>query len=290
MYKIIEKSKIALCISIGFILIGMATMMFRGLNFGIDFKGGTKVVIELPADVNKAEADEIINKYAEGAITSINDRNEIEIRAKEMSSEKVNEMFKELKEKYTLEADQPISEDTIGASVGKELTKKSLLALLIAFAAMLVYIAIRFEFDFGLAAIMATLHDVLFTLAIYAIFFIPVNTPFIAALLTIVGYSMNDTIVIFDRIRETKKRQARTSNTEIANISLTQTMARSINTSLTTLVVIASINIFVPSVREFSFPLLLGIACGAYSSIFVAAPFWVMLKDRRSKKNVVKTV
>ena len=153
---------------------------------------------------------------------------------------------------------------------------------------MLIYIAIRFEFNFGIAAITALVHDVLITLAFYAIFNISINNSFIAAMLTIVGYSINDTIVIFDRIRESSRSMRRSTPTEIANVSINKTLARSINTSLTTLIIIGAVNIFVPTVREFSFPLLIGIAAGAYSSIFIASPVWVLLQKRKIKNKKVK--
>ena len=159
----------------------------------------------------------------------------------------------------------------------------------VACVAMLIYIAIRFEFNFGLAAIIALLHDGLITLSVYAIFNIPVNSSFIAAMLTILGYSINDTIVIFDRIRENRHSMRRSTPTEIANASINKTLARSINTSLTTLIIIGAVNVFVPTVREFSFPLLIGIAGGAYSSIFIASPIWVLLQNRKPKNKKVKT-
>ena len=190
----------------------------------------------------------------------------------------------DLKDKYQLEDSALISQDEIGASVGKELTRNSILALLAAFVVMLIYIAIRFEFKFGVAALVATVHDILITICVYAIFNIPVNTPFIAAILTIVGYSMNDTIVIFDRIRENNKNMRRANSTDVANTSLTETMTRSINTSLSTLVTIIAINILVPTVREFTIPLIIGIVVGAYSSIFIASPVWVLLKDKMENK------
>ncbi|MGL4772449.1 MAG: protein translocase subunit SecF [Clostridium sp.] len=295
MYKIIEKSKYMLCISLSIIVIGMAFICFRGLNFGLDFRGGTQVVIDMEGkDGDKTEIDEIVNKYAEGAVSNTVTENDgskhLEIKAKEVSSENVHKMYKELKEKYGLEGEAPLSEDTIGASIGEELKTNSLIALAISFVVVLIYIAIRFEFKFGVAALVATAHDILFTLSIYAIFNIPVNTPFIAAILTIVGYSMNDTIVIFDRIRENSKIMRRTDDVEVANKSLTQTLSRSINTSLTTLITVGCVYIFVPTVREFSFPLLTGIAVGAYSSIFVAAPTWVLLRKKLGKgKKKVKT-
>lgn len=286
MFKFIEKSKYALCCSLAIIIIGMGFIVTRGLNFGIEFLGGTKVVIELENEnFNKSEVDEIVKKYAPEAVTNTVEKTQLEIKSREISTDDVNNMYKEIKEKYNLTAENPLSEDTIGASVGKELTRNAILALLISFGVILVYIAFRFEFKFGVAALVATVHDILFTLAIYAIFYIPVNSPFIAAMLTIVGYSMNDTIVIFDRIRENAKVMRRASDVEVANKSLNQTLSRSINTSLTTLITTACVYVFVPSVREFSFPLLTGIAVGAFSSIFVAPPTWIFLRKKLGKGN-----
>ncbi|ATD55342.1 protein translocase subunit SecF [Clostridium chauvoei] len=290
MLKIVEKSKLWFSISLVVILIGLGFMFTRGLNFGIDFKGGTKVTIELGENFNKTEVDEIVKKYADDAVTNEVDKTQYEIKSKDLDTSKVAELFKEIKEKYNLEDKALLSQDEIGASIGKELTRNSIVALLIACGAMLVYIAFRFQMNYGIAALLALLHDLLITISVFAIFDIPVNTPFIAAILTIIGYSINDTIVIFDRIRENSKNMRRASSIEIADKSLTQTLARSINTTLTTLFVIAAVNVFVPTVREFSFPLLVGIAVGAYSSIFIASPLWVLLNDRTAKKKEVKAV
>lgn len=289
MLKIVEKSKIWFSISLIIILIGFGFMFTRGLNFGIDFKGGTKVVIELGENFNKEEVDTIVKKYAPDAVTNTVDNTQYEIKSKDLPTEKVAELFAELKETYSLEETAPVSEELIGATMGKELTRDSLVALSVACIALLIYVAIRFEMNYGIAALTALAHDILITLSIFAIFNIPVNTPFIAAVLTIVGYSINDTIVIFDRMRENSKKMRRATPEEIANTSLTQTLSRSINTTLTTLIVIISVNVFVPTVREFSFPLIIGIAFGAYSSIFLAAPIWVILNKKSKKKNVVKT-
>lgn len=282
MLKIIEKTKIWFSISLLVIVLGIGFMVYRGgLNFGIDFIGGSKVIIQMPDDFTKSEVDEIIKKYAEDAVTNTVNDTQLEVKAKDFDSTKVSEMMNELKEKYALEDDALISQDEIGASVSSELTRNSLISLSIAVIAMLIYVAIRFEFKFGISAIIALLHDILITISIYAIFNVPVNTPFIVAILTIVGYSINDTIVIFDRIRENVHKMRRSSPAEVANTSVTQTMSRSINTTLTTLFTIIAVNVFVPSVREFTFPLIIGIACGAYSSIFIASPAWVLLKNRK---------
>lgn len=289
MLKIVEKSKIWLSISLVVIIIGLGFMVTKGLNFGIDFKGGTKVVVDFGKEFNKEEADAIVKKYAPDAVTNTVEKTQYEIKSKDLPTEKVAELFTELKTTYTLEDKALLTDDLIGASIGKELTKNSLIALSVACIAMLIYIAIRFEMNYGIAALIALLHDVLITLSVFAIFDIPVNTPFIAAILTIIGYSINDTIVIFDRVRENSKKMRSATPEVVANTSLTQTMGRSINTTLTTLFVIAAINVFVPTVREFSFPLLIGIAVGAYSSLFVAAPVWVVLKKRTKKRKIVKT-
>lgn len=282
MLKIIEKTKVWFTISLLVMVLGVGFMFYRGgLNFGLDFKGGTKVVIDMTKDFSKSEVDEIVKKYAPDAVTNTVNETQLEVKATEMDSTKVSEMMTELKEKFSLEDDALLSQDEIGASIGKELTKNSIISLSIAVVAMLIYVAIRFEFKFGIAAILALLHDILITVAVYSIFNVPVNTPFIAAILTIVGYSINDTIVIFDRIRENQKNMRRNSPAEVANASITQTFSRSINTTLTTLFTITAVNIFVPTVREFAFPLIVGIACGAYSSIFIASPIWVMLKNRK---------
>lgn len=288
MLKIIEKSKIWISISLIIVVIGLGFTFFKGLNFGIDFKGGTQVSIQLNDEISKADVDTIVKGYAADASTTISNNNEYEIKSTDLDSDKLSSIMNELKDKYSLEDTALLSQEEIGASVGKELTRNSLLALFAAGVVMLIYVVIRFEFTFGVAALVATLHDILMTIGVYAIFGIPVNTPFIAAMLTIVGYSMNDTIVIFDRIRENTKKMRRANTYEIADTSLTETLARSVYTSLSTLATIVAINILVPSVREFTIPLIVGIICGAYSSIFIASPVYVLLKEKTGKKKSKK--
>lgn len=286
MLKIIEKSKIWLSISLIIIVVGLGFACFKGLNLGIDFKGGTEVSIQLNENIDKQDVDAIVKEYAPDSSTTVSDTYEYEIKSTDLDSDKLSSIMTDLKEKYSLDDTALISQEEIGAAVGKELTRNSLLAILAASAVMLIYVAIRFEFNFGVAAIIATLHDVLVTITFYIVFGIPVNTPFIAAILTVVGYSMNDTIVIFDRIRENSKKMRRADSVEIANVSITETLTRSINTSLSTLVTIIAITILVPSVREFTIPLIVGVVCGAYSSIFIASPVWVFLKQKLGKKKV----
>ncbi len=171
------------------------------------------------------------------------------------------------------------SEEKVAASMGAELWGKSLIAIIIAIILMLVYITIRFELLSGLSAIVALAHDVLIILSIYAIFQLPVNTSFIAAVLTILGYSINATIVIFDRVRENRKFDKKLLFSETVDKSIRQSMTRSINTSVTTLLTIGMVYILgVASVKQFALPIILGVVCGTYSSIFVAGPFWAMIK------------
>ncbi len=284
MLKIVEKKKIWFSISIIIIAIGFGFMFTRGMNFGIDFKGGTQVVINMGKEFNKEDVDKIIVNYSKDATTNEVNGTELQIKAKDLDTNQVDQIFKALKEKYDLKDDALVSQNQIGASVGSDLTKNAIIALVIAVICMLIYVAIRFEFSFGIAAIVALLHDVLITISVYTIFGITINTPFIAAILTIVGYSINDTIVIFDRIRENRKKLRGKNNNEIADISITQTMSRSINTTLTTLITIVCVYIFVPTVRDFAFPLIVGIASGACSSIFIASLIWCMITNHQKNK------
>lgn len=286
--KIIEKTKIWFAVSLAIMITGLVFMAKNGLNYGIDFQGGTLVQINMRQDFNKQDVEKIIAKYANDYTTNtaVNEKGEVqlEIRSNSLEEGEIQPLFKDIKDKYKLEDKDLISQQTIGPAVGQELKQKSILAFILANVAMLIYVAIRFEFKFGAAAILAIVHDILITISVYAIFQIPINSSFIAAILTIAGYSINDTIVIFDRIRENSKKMRRVDSKEVANTSITQTMSRSINTTLTTLITIISVYIFVPSVREFAFPLTIGIACGAYSSIFIASPIWVILKDKKIKE------
>lgn len=281
--SIVKKYKLWFSISILIVLIGVGLFFYRGVNIGIDFVGGTTVSINVGKDFNKLEIDEILSKYTSNAVTKKVNETQLEIRSKDFSVDKVKEFFNDIKQKYQLDDSALLSQNEIGESVGKELTNRALIALAIATACMLFYIIIRFEILFGIAAIIALLHDVLITLTAYSIFYVPINSPFIAAILTIVGYSINDTIVIFDRIRENKKLYTQKSDEFIAELSLKQSFSRCINTSLTTIVIILAVYIFVPSVREFSFPILVGMISGTYSSLFIATPIWVLLSSLKSK-------
>lgn len=282
--KIIEKTKIWFIISLSIMILGLVFVIKDGLNYGIEFKGGTLVQINMNKEFDKGDVEKILKKYTNDYTTNEardnNNNIQLEIRSNSLKDDQIKPMFNEIKAKYKLQDKDLLAQQRIGPSVGKELRSKAILSLIIANIAMLVYVGFRFEFKFGLAAILALVHDILITISVYAILQIPVNSSFIAAILTIVGYSINDTIVVFDRIRENRKRNRKANEAEVANVSITQTMKRSINTSLTTLFTIVCVYIFVPSVREFALPLLIGIVCGTYSSIFIASPLWVVFTKK----------
>lgn len=292
MLKIIEKTKLWFAISGIIIAIGLVFLAKDGLQLGLDFAGGTIVRIDMAKDVNKTEVDNVVKKYASDAQTNFStvegsNVSELEVKSKDITDEKVASMFKELKEKYSLKDSALVSQERIGASIGAELKQKAVIAVVIAVVGMLIYIGIRFEFNFGVAALLSLLHDVLVIIGFYAISKMPINSAFVAVMLTIIGYSINDTIVVFDRIRENQKYMKRSDPVTLANASMTQTMARSLNTGLAVIAALIILYIYVPSVREFTAPLLVGIVSGTYSSVFIATPFWVIFKKRSKKTRAV---
>lgn len=288
MFKFIEKTKIWFAISITITIIGIVSFAVNGLNLGIDFKGGTLFEVAMGKTINADElsqVESIVKKYDNDAtVNSANNNTQVDIKTNsdKLTEENVASIIKEVQGQF---ADASLkSQERIGASIGTELTKKAVIAVILSSLAILIYVAVRFEFKFGLAAVIALLHDVLITLTVYSVFKIQVDSPFIAAILTVVGYSINDTIVVFDRIRENLKHMKNEDTAYIANLSIHQVVKRSIYTVTTTLITITSVTIFVPQVRNFGIPLIIGILSGCYSSIFIASPVWVLLKKRERHK------
>jgi preprotein translocase SecF subunit len=266
------------------IVVGIVFALVNGLNIGIDFSGGTMIQFDLGKTIELEEIASELEEFDlnEEIIHAGGENQEIIIRTKKsLSNDERVEVSNKFEEKYDaifLGAEQ------FSPSVGGEIKRKALIAMLIAAVGMLAYITFRFELIYGLAAIIALIHDVLILLAVYAIFNIPINSSFIAAVLTIVGYSINDTIVVFDRVRENVRKMKREDNFTIANVSINQTILRSIFTSVTTLMVIGTLFIYgTPAVREFATPLLAGVTAGTYSSIFIASPVWAILKTNKAK-------
>lgn len=289
--RIAERFKTWICISLVIIVAGLGfALMNGGFNQGIDFTGGTMMQINLnKASVPVKEVQALIEEFELDAeiVHAGATKEEVIIKTKQsLSNEKRVEIFNKFVETYDLTNDDFRGAEQFGPSVGKELQRKALMSIMIASIGMLIYISFRFEVVYGVTAIIALIHDVLILLAVYSLFRIPVNSSFIAAVLTIVGYSINDTIVVFDRVRENVKIMKRASFEEIANKSLKQTITRSINTSLTTLLVIGSLYFLgVESIKEFALPLLAGVLTGTYSSIFIASPLWAAIKTKMKEKH-----
>lgn len=283
-------------ISLVIILIGILAMPFQAmrgndiLNYDIEFKGGTVLHLDLGQEVNlNEEIRPLVEEYLgddSARIQSVTGTNEVIITSKETDSDKRTELVKAIKEKYALEENPILAENSVSPSISPEIKAAAIEAVLLGTILMLIYISIRFkDFKFGASAVVGLIHDVLIMLAVYSVFRIPINNSFIAAMLTIIGYSINDTIIVFDRIRENKGRM-KGDDEEVINTSIKQTLSRSINTSITTLVMVVLLYVLgVSAVKDFAFPLVIGIISGTYSSIFIASPVWYeMRKYQRNKK------
>lgn len=286
--SIIKNRKTFMIISLAIIVIGLGMFAIKGLNYGIDFTGGTLIEMNVGKFISVDEIREIMNEYDEnaGILHAGADKEQVIIKSTlDLSNNDISNIINQFIDKYDMEK-QSFQSEKFGALMGKEIRNKAMLSMLIATVAMLLYITWRFEFNFGLSAIIALVHDILIMLAVYSIFRIPVNSSFIAAILTIVGYSINDTIVIFDRIRENLKLNPRESLENTINGSINQSLRRTINTSVTTLLAVVVLYVLgVEDVKVLALPLLIGIVSGTYSSLFIASPILFMLKNR----NTIKT-
>lgn len=286
--KIVEKYKIWFSASLIIMLVGLVVIFTRGLNYGIDFTGGTMLQVQLGEKISVEAIEKVIAPFdLKPEILHIGEaKTEVMIKTTEaLDTDKRDEVFAALAKAYNLKPEAFVSSEQFGPAVGAELQQKAIIAIMIASVGMLAYITFRFQFVYGISAILALLHDIFILISVYAIFQIPVNSPFIAAILTVVGYSINDTIVVFDRIRERIKEKKKESFADIANDSIKSTLARSINTSFTTVIVISGLYVFgVESVKNFALPLIVGISVGTFSSIFIASPIWALIMDHQAKK------
>lgn len=275
---VISKRKFWYAISLCIILLGFGLGVARGFNMGIDFTGGTMMQI----DMGKSHADltaveQILDDQDIKAtiVYAGDDNDEIIIRtATSLDNEAREVILDQIYDKYGLDSEALLAADQFGPSVGAEIQKSALQAVFLACILMLIYIAIRFELNFGIAAILALLVDVLTMISLYGLFHIEINSPFIAAVLIILGYSINNTIVVFDRIRENMK-YGRVHGDELVNLSVRQTLSRTISTSVTTiLAVVALLILGTPSLRSYVLPVMMGLIAGTYSSIFVSGSIW----------------
>ncbi len=291
----IKYKKIFYFISIAILVLGIIFGAVRGLNYGIDFTGGTMIQMDMGKTVKTTDVEKAIKDYDLNPeiIYSGEDNKEIVIRTiKSLDSDERAEVINTINEKFGTSEDDVVAEELFGPSVGKELRNNAFIAVLIAGICMLVYIRFRFrQWKFGGAALLGVLHDVLIVIAFYAIFDVTINNPFIAGILTVVGYSINDTIVVFDRIRENLRLKRSMQLDLLIDHSITQTLGRSMMTSATTLIVMVPMLIMSGSaIREFVVPLMVGIIAGAYSSIAMCSPLYYDFSRRKKLSKYEKNV
>ena len=273
-----SKFKLANILSFGVFLISVIFISFKGLNYGIDFKGGT--LIELRADsinVNISEIRTSLNSMNLGDVNvkEFGKKGDFLIKV-EQKTDNDSEIIPEIKKELINNLNSEINfrrVENVGPKVSSELLQSGIIAISLSLAAMLFYIWIRFEWQFSIGSIIALFHDVIITIGIFSILSLEINLSIIAAVLTIVGYSMNDTVVIYDRIRENLNKYNRLNISEIADLSINETLSRTIITSVTTLLALTSIFVLGGEIlKGFSFAMILGVLIGTYSSIFVASP------------------
>ena len=292
--KIVENRKKFFVVSLIVIIAGIISMIINvstgksALNFDIEFTGGTSMEIDIGQEFNNEDIAEIIDNVTgqkAPQIQKIIGTNSVSIKMQSIDAEQRNEIINSLKEKYGIDDENIINVLDVSGTISGEMQRTALLAVFVSCVAMLIYISIRFrDIRIGTSSIIALLHDVFIVISFYAIMRIPINNSFIAAILTVLGYSINATIVIFDRIRENANKFKKKEVIVRINKSITQTIGRSINTSLTTLFTIGAIYILgVQSIKEFALPLVIGIISGAYSSVFISGSIWYMLLPNNEK-------
>ena len=274
------------------IILSISIILIKGLNLGVDFKGGTLIEIRVEnTNVDIAQLRQSLIKMQLGNVNVKKFGKDNDFLAK-IEKTKTNDpnFIKSINEKLSADIGSPIDfrrVENVGPKVSNELLKAGLLAITLSLAAMLFYIWIRFEWQFSIAAIAAIIHDVIITIGIFSFLSYEVNLSIVAAVLTIVGYSMNDTVVIFDRIRENLKKYSKISISEISDKSTNETLSRTIITSSTTLLALISIYLFGGAIlKGFSFAMIMGVIVGTYSSIFVATP--ILKFTKVNQKTILK--
>ena len=279
-------------LSLTLILISLVLLTFKGLNYGVDFKGGTLIELRsLDKTLSISDLRKSFNNLNLGDVTVKNFGKENDYVIKFEKKQSIEENFIE---NIKIELANDIGNifefrrvESVGPKVSSELLKSGIIAIALSLGAMLIYIWIRFEWQFSLGAITAVFHDVVITLGFFSLLNFEINLSIVAAVLTIVGYSMNDTVVIFDRVRENLRKYADIKFFEITNISINETLSRTIITSVTTLLALLSIFIFGGAIlKGFSFAMILGVIVGTYSSIYIANPILVRLNV--SQKTILK--
>ena len=279
-------------LSLFLIIISLLLLIFKGLNFGVDFKGGT--LIEIRTSKDNANISIIRDSFKQMNLGNVNVKqfgNETDFIVKfDKKNSNDSEFIKNIKSKLASSIGEDFNfrrVENVGPKVSSELLKSGVIAIILSLAAMLFYIWIRFEWQFSIGAILALFHDVIITLGLFSLLNLEINLSIVAAILTIVGYSMNDTVVIYDRVRENLRKYSDIKIFELSNISINETLSRTIITSVTTLLALLSIYIFGGEIlKGFSFAMILGVIFGTYSSIYIANPLLVKLNV--SQKTIVK--
>ncbi len=284
--------KSANVLSLILIIISVIFLIFKGLNYGVDFKGGT--LIELRVHDKNISISNVRDSFNSLNLNGVNVKkfgNQTDYIVKFQNTDVKNPDFvNEIKNNLKNSSGYDFSfrrVENVGPKVSSELLKSGIIAIALSLFAMLFYIWIRFEWQFSIGAIMALFHDVIVTLGIFSIFSLEINLSIVAAVLTIVGYSMNDTVVIYDRVRDNLKKYSNIQIFELTNISINETLSRTIITSITTLLALVSIYVFGGEIlKGFSFAMILGVFFGTYSSIYIACPLLVSLNV--TQKTVLK--
>ena len=294
-FDILKRSKLWFAISLLIIIPGIFCMFTKGFNFGIDFTGGTIIEMEFQQEVTLPQVRDVLREYnldnatiqLSGDASNVEASKDVMIRTMDLEENDRKAVMASLKDEigdYTV-----LREEKVGATIGGELITDALMATVISWILIILYVSYRFEWRFGVAAILTLIHDVLIVLSVFSFLQKQVDSSFVAAILTIIGYSINDTIVIFDRIRENQRLHFKRGGdlNELANRSIYQTLTRSMYTVFTVLFTTFALYFFGgDTTKDFSFALLIGFFSGSYSSIFVASPLWVVLKNRFPAKKI----
>jgi len=277
------KRKLAMAFSIMLVVVALASLAMRGLVFGIDFTGGTLIEVGYSQDADLEKARQVLaeNGFAEAQVQQFGTPRDVLIRLAPREGVKSSELSDKVFGLLSKQAGGKVElrrVEFVGPQVGDELTEDGALAVLVSLIAILMYVAVRFEWRFAVGSVVALVHDVTITLGFFALFQLEFDLTVLAAVLAVIGYSLNDTIVVFDRIRENFRKIRKGDSQEIINTSLNQTLSRTIVTSLTTLIVLLALFIIGGEIiHNFSLALILGIVVGTYSSIYVASSAVLML-------------
>jgi len=274
-FNFIKNRKIAYTISAVIILVGLISFIFHGFNFGIDFIGGTLLQLRFDKSVSTAEVRKVLGEFnlSQSTIQKLSE-NEFVIRTENIDSEKRKEILSVLKEK--LANPEVLRMEAVGPVIGEDLKRLSLYALFFAFIGIILYVTLRFEFKFSIVSILALLHDCLIVLGIFSLLRKEITIQVVAAILTIIGYSVNNTIIILDRLRENIKFKTRDIFENLINLSINQTLTRTIFTTLTTIFPILTLYFFGGIIlSDFALALLLGMVAGTYSSVFISSPLLI---------------